>query len=263
MRIAASIVLVVLFVAAGFAFHASRPEIRPTIPPAASHFDRDLVTRGAQLAAIGNCNVCHTAIGGHSLAGGLAMPTPFGTVYSTNITPDPDTGIGRWSEEAFRRAMRDGVDRKGRQLYPVFPYDHFTRVTDDDNRALYAYLMTRTPIHASAPRNQLWFPFNFRLVVAGWKLVFFREGPYREDLHRSSEWNRGAYLVEGLGHCGACHTPRNALGAERSSRAYAGGESEGWDAYALDRSSASPVAWTTDSLAQFFHSGWQVDHGVA
>ena len=170
---------------------------------------------GARLAAIGNCNVCHTAPGGAPFAGGLALPTPFGTIQSTNITPDPATGIGRWSETAFVRAMREGVDREGRHLYPAFPYDHFTRVTDQDNRALYAYLMTRRPIQASPPPNDLRFPFDQRILLAGWKMLYLRQGPLAIETDRSPEWNRGRYLVEGLGHCGACHTPRDGLGAEQ------------------------------------------------
>src|SRR6201999_1077064 len=148
-------------------------------PPSRQSFDADLVKRGRELAAIGNCGDCHTVRGGKNFAGGLAVPTPFGTVFSSNITPDPETGIGRWSEDAFQRAMRSGVDREGRHLYPTFPYDHFTNVSDTDNRALYAFLMTREPVRAPARENQLAFPFNQRVVVAGWKLLFLHGGAYR------------------------------------------------------------------------------------
>ena len=240
-----------------------RPAIDPIEPPRAEGFDRALVLKGVELAAIGNCNVCHTAPGGRTFAGGLALPTPFGTIYSTNITPDPDTGIGRWSEAAFRRSMQEGVDRAGNHLYPAFPYDHFTLVSDEDNRALYAYLMTRDPVRAEAPPNDLPFPLDQRPLLAGWKLLFFREGRFASDPAQGPEWNRGAYLAEGLGHCGACHTPRNAFGAERRDRHWAGGEAEGWHAYAINRDSAAPVPWTADSLLAYLRHGWHQHHGIA
>src|SRR6202140_4239474 len=240
-----------------------RPAISAIEPPAPQSFDTALVKRGRDLAAIGNCNDCHTLRGGKAFAGGLPVPTPFGTVYSSNITPDPDTGIGRWSEAAFRRAMRSGVNRDGAHLYPTFPYDHFTNVSDEDDQALYAYLMTRQPVHAPARANQLSFPLDQRLVVAGWKLLFLRRGTYRPDATKSKEWNRGAYLVEGLAHCGACHTPRNALGAERASAQFAGGDVDNWHAYAINAQSPSPVPWNADALFAYLRNGWASDHGVA
>ncbi|MGF9694093.1 cytochrome c [Rhizobium sp. 0TCS1.26] len=243
--------------------YAWRSEIAPIEPPAVASFDAALVQKGAALAAVGNCNVCHTKQGGEVFAGGLELPTPFGTIYSTNITPDPDTGIGRWSEEAFARSMREGVDREGRHLYPAFPYDHFTKVTDDDNRALYAYLMTRKPVKAEAPANELPFPLNVRMVLAGWKLLFFKPGAYEPDETQTAEWNRGAYLAEGLGHCGACHTPRNLLGAEKQDERYAGGEAEGWLAYALNAASPAPVPWTVETLTAYLTTGYEEHHGVA
>jgi len=215
------------------------------------------------LAAIGNCASCHTARGGRDFAGGVPVPTPFGTVYSSNITPDGETGIGRWSEQAFQRAMRSGVDREGRHLYPTFPYDHFTNVSDDDDYALYAYLMTREPVHAIAPENQLSFPLNQRSVVAGWKLLFLRRNTFQTDPSKSAEWNRGAYLVEGLAHCGACHTPRNALGAERASASFAGGDVEAWKAYAINAQSPSPVPWDAEALYAYLRDGVHPDHGTA
>ncbi len=255
---------VVLAVAVGaFAFAARRPAIVPVEPPVASSFDAAQVQRGAQLAAIGNCDVCHSAPGGQPFAGGRAIPTPFGTIFSTNITPDPETGIGRWSQAAFRRAMREGVRRDGRFLYPAFPYDHFTLVNDEDNRALYAFLMTRTPVRAEAPANELPFPLNVRLLMFAWNLLFLHQGPYRADLAQSATWNRGAYLAEGLGHCGACHTPRNFLGAEKSDQQLAGGEAAGWTAYALNGSSPAPVPWTQSALERYLRDGFDPLHGVA
>lgn len=242
---------------------AYKPAIAPRDPTETPAFDQALVRRGSELAAVGDCNTCHTAPGGKAFAGGLALPTPFGTIYSTNITPDPDTGIGRWPEAAFQRAMREGVDREGRHLYPAFPYDHFTLVSDEDNRALYAFLMTRPAVRAPAKPNQLPFPLTLRPVLAGWKLLFMKQGPYKPDPARDAQWNRGAYLVEGIGHCGACHTPRNILGAEKSHAAFAGGDAEGWHAFTINAASPSPVPWDVDTLNVYLRQGWHGLHGVA
>lgn len=249
-------------VAAGFVV-AWRPAIAAIEPPPPRSFDPALVKRGRELAAIGNCSDCHTVRRGASFAGGLPVPTPFGTIYSSNITPDSETGIGRWSEEAFRRAMRSGVGRDGQHLYPTFPYDHFTNVSDDDDRALYAFLMTRQPVHARTPDNQLAFPLNQRFVVAGWKLLFLHRGQFQPDHSKSAEWNRGAYLVEGLAHCGSCHTPRNVLGAEKSTAQFAGGDVDNWQAYPINLQSPSPVPWTADALFTYLRQGWDPDHGTA
>jgi mono/diheme cytochrome c family protein len=240
-----------------------RPPIAAIEPPAPESFDPALVRRGRDLAAIGNCSDCHTVRGAKDFAGGFPVPTPFGTIYSSNITPDAGTGIGRWSEAAFRRAMRSGVDRDGRHLYPTFPYDHFINVSDDDDRALYAYMMTRQPVHAPGRANELPFPLDQRFLIAGWKLLFLRSGGWQPDATQSAEWNRGFYLVEGLAHCGACHTPRNALGAERKRAQFAGGDVENWHAYAINGQSPSPVPWDADALFAYLRYGWHPDHGVA
>ncbi|WP_181169283.1 c-type cytochrome [Mesorhizobium sp. B2-2-2] len=257
------VLAIVIVCGAGFFAYAWKPAIDPVEPPQRSSFDPALIEKGAVLASVGNCTSCHTRPGEKSFAGGLAVPTPFGTIYSTNITPDPQTGIGRWSQAAFNRAMREGVDREGRHLYPAFPFDHFTRVSDEDNRALYAYLMTRQPVNNRPPPNELPFPLDVRLVLAGWKLLFFDRGAYQNDASQSAQWNRGAYLVDGLGHCGACHTPRNRFGAEEKGSHMAGGEAEGWTAFALDGTSPAPIPWTHDSLFAYLRQGWHADHGVA
>src|SRR5438874_8094606 len=249
-------------VAAVFAI-SWRPAIPAIDPPAPQTFDATLVKRGRVLAAIGNCASCHTVRGAPDYAGGLPVATPFGTIYSTNITPDAESGVGRWSEIAFRRAMRAGVDRAGQHLYPTFPYDHFTNVTDEDDRALYAYLMTRQPVHAMARENQLSFPLDQRFVIAGWKLLFLRPGTYQPDTARSEEWNRGAPLVAGLAHCGACRTPRNALGAERATAQFAGGDVDNWHAYAINAQSPAPVPWDAEALFSYLRDGWHPDHGTA
>jgi mono/diheme cytochrome c family protein len=263
-RIIGGIVAVAVIAGAIAAFAVVwRPAIAAIDPPAPQSFDAALVKRGRDLAAIGNCNDCHTVRGGKDFAGGLPVPTPFGTIYSSNITPDAETGIGRWPEAAFRRAMQSGVNRDGQHLYPTFPYDHFTHVSDDDDRALYAFLMTQRPVHAPARENQLAFPFNQRVAVAGWKVLFLRHGSYQPDSTKSAEWNRGAYLVEGLAHCGACHTPRNALGAEKTQASFAGGDVDNWHAYAINSQSSAPVPWNAEALFQYLRHGWHPDHGVA
>jgi mono/diheme cytochrome c family protein len=262
LKIVFALFAAVLVLAIGFLAYALHTQIIPLSEPP-GNFDAQLVKRGAALATIGNCSTCHTVPGGKVFAGGRAVPTPFGTIYATNITPDAETGIGRWPEAAFQRAMRQGVDREGNHLYPAFPYDHFTLLTDDDNKALYAYLMTREPVRNTPPANTLPFPLNIRMTIAGWKLLFFRAGPYQPDPNHSPVWNRGAYLSEGIAHCGACHTPRNVLGAEDKSQAYAGAPVEGWWAYAINKDAPAPVPWTEDAFYQFLRGGWHQFHGLA
>ncbi|MDZ7824981.1 MAG: cytochrome c [Gammaproteobacteria bacterium] len=159
--------------------------------------------------------------------------------------------------------MREGIGKEGEYLFPAFPYDHFSLVTDDDLRALYAYLMTRTPSSAETPDNGLRFPFNVRLLQAGWQLLFFREGPYEPVAGRSDAWNRGAYLAEGLGHCGACHTPRNRAGAEQQDRAYAGALIDDWYAPAIDARPTAPLGWSEQALYDYLRNGMTPRHGVA
>lgn len=231
--------------------------------PSPGLYSDQAIARGKVLAALGDCAVCHTAPGGAMLAGGRPLQTPFGIIYSTNITPDPKTGIGDWSFDAFRRAMREGIGRDGRHLYPAFPYTHFTKVTDPDLESIYAYLMAQPPVVSKPRANDLDFPLGMRSLMVGWNTLYFRPGVYKPDPSRSMEWNRGAYLVEGLGHCSACHTPRNALGAEIRSRRFAGGEAEGWDAPPLAALSEAPVPWTEDALYTFLRTGFSAEHGPA
>jgi len=254
---------VVLLGLAAFFYAARQPAMPAIQPPPVASFAASEVARGTELARLGNCNVCHTKQQGMPYAGGRPLETPFGTIYSTNITPDPDTGIGSWSQAAFVRAMREGVRRDGAHLYPAFPYDHFTKVSTGDLRALYGFLMTRQPVAAQMPGNALPFPWSERALIAAWKLLYFRPGELKSDPTLSAELNRGAYLVEGLAHCGACHTPRNRLGAEQNQRYLGGGESEGWLAPALNAASTSPVPWTTDQLFTYLRNGFVAPHGVA
>ena len=242
---------------------AWRPALDPIDPVAATQFSADLIAKGAVLAGAGNCMSCHTAANGKPYAGGVGLDSGFGKIFSTNITPDPDTGIGRWSEAAFARAMHEGVMRDGSQMFPAFPFDHFTKVRDEDIHALYAFLMTRPAVTSAAIPNQLPFPLSIRALQAGWKLLFFSKGVYQPDASKSEEWNRGAYLAEGLAHCASCHTPRNSLGAEKSADAYAGAAIDGWFAPALSAASTSPTPWTADELFGYLRGGATALHGTA
>lgn len=256
----------VVGIALGMATNALpwRAEIAPVATPAAGTWSESTLERGRQLAAVGDCAVCHTASDGVKNAGGLAMETPFGTLYSTNITPDVETGIGSWSFSAFDRAMREGIGRDGRRLYPAFPYTSFRKMTDADMQALYAYMMSQPAVKQQTPANAMRFPFNFRPLMAGWNTLFLGKGEYQTDPQQSEAWNRGAYLVNGLGHCGACHTPRNLLGAEKGGSALlSGGAVDGWEAPALNGLSGSPKAWTESQLFEYLRTGYSSEHGVA
>jgi nicotinate dehydrogenase subunit B len=237
--------------------------IAPIARPDASVFSVATIARGRQLAALGDCAVCHTNANGAINAGSRAIETPFGTIYSTNITPDVETGIGAWSYPAFERAMREGIHRDGRHLYPAFPYSHFAKTTDADLQALYAYLMAQTPVRADTAKNTLAFPFSLRPLMAGWNALFHQPGIFEADATKSPIWNRGAYLVEGLGHCGACHSPRNALAAEKANAYLAGGFGEGWEAPPLTSLSHAPIPWSEDELFAYLRTGESRLHGVA
>jgi len=227
-------------------------------------YSESTIERGRVLAALGDCAVCHTAPGGAPNAGGRAMDTPFGTLYTTNLTPDPETGLGRWSFSAFQRAMREGVSRDGHHLYPAFPYTAFAKTSDDDLQALYAYFMSMPAVRAPTPKSELTFPFNLRPLMAGWNALFHDPAPLPPVPTQSAEWNRGAYLVNGLGHCGACHTPRNALGAEQGGSAFLSGAMvDGWEAPALTQLSKAAVPWDTDALYRYLRNGHSPRHGIA
>jgi mono/diheme cytochrome c family protein len=238
---------------------------RPALAPQsqAPRFDDATIARGAQLAALGTCAACHTADRARPFAGGLPLTTPFGTVYSTNITPDARTGIGQWSEEAFTRAMRKGVSRDGHMLYPAFPYNHYARLTQDDIGALYAYFMSRPPLDAPARRNEMRFPFGFRPLVAFWNILYLDDESWRADPRQSAEWNRGAYIADTLAHCAACHTPRTLLGGPDRQRFFDGGEAEGWYVPALNAHSPSPLPWTREHLASYLRTGIAPGHAAA
>jgi len=244
-----------------------RPALAPVAPPDLSIYSAATLERGRQLAAAGNCIECHTAAGAGPAAaatGGRALHTPFGTVHSTNLTPDVATGIGGWSLPAFTRALREGLSRDGRHLYPAFPYTDFAKLSDDDITALYAHLMSLPAVVATAPANDLRFPFNQRPLMALWNGLFHDSSAWQTDPAHSTEWNRGAYLVNGIGHCGACHTERNSLGAERSGSAFLGGAVvDGWEAQPLTAASHAPVPWTAEEFFRYLRLGHTLHHGAA
>src|ERR1700761_4847540 len=247
----------------GFAAFAWRPTFAEVAPPAPSSFAPDVVARGATLAAAGYCSTCHTVPGGQPFGGGYAMKSAFGTIYSTNISPDRATGIGTWSKEAFRRAMHEGVARDGSHLFPAFPYDHFTKISDDDVDAIYAFIMSQKAVHAPAIPNALIPPLAIRALQAGWKLLFFHPGRFEPSPDRDPQWNRGAYLAEALDHCSACHTPRNPLGAEWGGASrYTGASVDGWFAPPLTAANPSPVPWTSDELHAYLFGGLSRFHGT-
>lgn len=262
-RIALVALLVLATMLVAFLVFAYRPAITEIAVPARTTFATAEIERGAALARVGNCTSCHTAATGRPFAGGVPIVTQFGTLHGSNITPDPATGIGHWSQPAFVRAMRQGVARDGSHLYPAFPYDHFSGITDPDLRALYAYLMTRTPFHADTPANRLIPPLGFRPLLAGWKLLFFRPAALVPNPQHDAVWNRGAYLGEGIAHCGGCHSPRGALGDEKRDKPYAGGWVEGWYAPPLDATSPAVRAWTADRLYTYLRTGLSTTHAAA
>lgn len=225
----------------------------PTAPPAPEQ-----VARGAYLARIGNCMLCHTERGGAAYAGGRPVETPFGTVYASNLTPDAKTGIGRWSAAHFRRAMHEGRSRDGRLLYPVFPYTHTTRVSGADSDALFEYLRSLPPVDQPNRAHQLRWPYNTQAALAVWRALYFRPGNFVPDPARTPEWNRGAYLVQGLGHCSACHGARNALGAQSDIMDLSGGliPMQNWYAPSLAAASEAGVQhWSVEEIAQLLGTG--------
>jgi len=216
-----------------------------------------MVQRGAYLARAGNCAACHTARGGAPYAGGKGIDTPFGTVFASNLTPDPQTGIGTWSADHFWRALHHGRSRDGRLLYPAFPYNDYTRMTRADADALYAYLRSVPPVVQANRDHALRFPYNTQAALAVWRALYFRPGGHREAPARSAEWNRGAYLVQGLGHCAACHSARNAWGASEVLDLSGGMiPMQAWYAPSLSApNEASVAAWTQQDVVQLLATG--------
>lgn len=224
------------------------------VPGTVPHAEQ--VQRGQYLVRAGDCASCHTREGGGFLAGGFALNTPFGTIYSTNLTSDPNAGIGAWTAEQFYAVLHEGTSPDGGALYPAMPYPYTTRVTRADSDAILAFLKTVPPVNEHQPANNLSFPFNIRSLVHGWNLLFFRKGEYQPVPERSAQWNRGAYLVTGLGHCGACHTPKNSASADRSDRALQGGTLDNWVAPDLTQNNRTGLgSWSTDEIVEYLKTG--------
>ncbi len=240
--------------------------LRAADPPAAAPLSPQaaIIEAGRYLAVAGNCSTCHTRADGDPFAGGVEFKTDFGTIYSTNITPDATAGIADWTEAQFVRAMREGVDDEGEHLYPAFPYTAFTRISDTDLSALFAYLKSLAPSGYQAPANDLRFPYNQRWLLGLWKWFFFDAARFQQQPARGAQWNRGAYLVDGLGHCGACHTPRNFLGAEKGDKYLAGGvyndtipggEVRPWAAVNLTQADSGLKTWSVSDLTGYLSTG--------
>jgi len=214
------------------------------------------IERGRYLAAAGDCTACHTAKGGRAFAGGLPIETPFGVIYSPNITPDRDTGIGAWSDDEFYRALHQGIAANGDYLYPAFPYPWFTKVSRNDALAIRAFLGTLDAVRAERPKAALTWPLGYREVMLGWNDLYFTAGEFSPDPQKPAAWNRGAYLVEGLGHCGACHTQANMFGAAETGEALQGGRLQDWYAPSLAGELGSGLAsWSADDIVQFLQTG--------
>ena len=217
----------------------------------------DLVARGEYLTRAADCAACHTAPGGKPFAGGLAFKLPMiGTIYSTNITPDPETGIGAWSDEEFLRALHQGIGKTGKHLYPAFPYTSYALLTDSDVLAIKAYLFSLKPIHYAHPRDDVAFPFNQRYLMMFWNILFKPAHRFQPNADQPADWNRGAYLVEALGHCGDCHTPRNILFGLNNHRKFAGAVIQGWKAYNITSDHDWGIgAWSDEQLQGYFSRG--------
>ncbi len=242
---------------------ADYKDANPTSVPA-SLKTADAIQRGEYLTRAADCMVCHTARGGEQYAGGYAFTLPMGTIYSTNITPDKETGIGNYTDQDFLAAMHRGIRKDGARLYPAMPYASYTYMTDDDALAIKAYLFTLAPVHAPARENQLKFPFNQRWLLGAWSAVFNADSRFKPDATKSAEWNRGAYLSEAMAHCGECHTPRNVAFAVNNRKKFAGAETGGWRAYNISGDADSGVAqWSDDELVAYLKSGHASGHGTA
>ena len=216
----------------------------------------EIVARGKALADAADCAGCHTADPSKPFAGGRLIDTPFGGIYSPNLTPDRATGLGGWSDNEFYRALHEGISPDGSRYYPAFPYPNFTKLTREDVVAIRAYLATLTPFRNTRAPPQLHWPLSYRLVMRGWNWLFFRPGTFEADPKQSEEWNRGAYLAEGAAHCGVCHTPKNIFGADKRGQLYGGSPVRGWFAPRLDNAARSGLkSWSVDDIVEYLQSG--------
>ncbi|MBO9647704.1 MAG: cytochrome c [Variovorax sp.] len=253
--------LVVLALAGAAVLWWLRPSALPEAGRAATgpkDATTEIINRGEYLARAGDCVACHTAPTGKPFAGGRAMPTPFGALFVPNITPDDETGIGRWTPDDFYRMMHTGVSKDGTLLYPAMPFASYTKVTRADSDAIFAYLMSVTPVRQQNRPHELKFPFNNRDLLIGWRTLYFKEGEFVPDPKQSAEWNRGAYLVQGLGHCAMCHTAINALGGSSESKAFEGGmiPNQNWYAPSLTSNREAGLGnWEIQEIADLLQVG--------
>jgi len=226
------------------------------VPAARAEPAAEAITRGEALATAGDCAGCHTADPAQPFAGGKRIETPFGVISTPNLTPDRETGIGAWGDDDFRRALREGIGPDGTRYYPAFPYPHFTKLTRDDILAIRSYLASLAPLRNPVAPAQMRFPYSYRPLLRLWNFAFFRPGLFVPDQAKRTEWNRGGYLVEGLGHCGSCHTPKNLFGAERSDAPLAGSKIAGWFAPRLDGAARNGLkSWSVDDIVEYLASG--------
>jgi mono/diheme cytochrome c family protein len=240
-------------------YHAANPS---GVPPALAQ--ASMIRKGEYLAKAADCLVCHTAKGGEAYAGGFAFVLPFGTLYSTNITSDKETGIGNYTDAQFLAAMHRGVRRDGANLYPAMPYASYTYMTDADALAIKAYLFSLAPINSSNKPNELAFPFNQRWAMGVWSALFNANERFKPDVEKSTEWNRGAYVAEALAHCGECHTPRNLAFALNNRKKFGGALTAGWRAYNISSSRDSGIgAWRDQELIAYLVTGHAAGHGSA
>lgn len=260
-RIALAVVVLLGLMLAGWLFLRGG---QPSVPRAASQVDaaalKDpaLIAKGEYLTLVGDCASCHTEQGGARFAGGRVVGTPFGDIPAPNLTPDRATGLGEWSFEAFRQALHDGVDRHGQFLYPAFPYTSYTKVSRDDALAIFAYLQALPAVQQATKPPGLGFPYNVRNTLKAWRALYFREGEYVADSTKSPAWNRGAYLVQGLGHCNECHIERDAFGGMRSDQSLSGGQIPVQNWYAPDLSTQANgglAGWSEQDIVDLLKTG--------
>lgn len=226
--------------------------------------DADTATKGAYIARMADCAACHTAKDGEPFAGGRAFVLPFGTIYTPNLTPDPETGIGKWTDADFLNAVHRGIAPDGSRYYPAFPYPSYTLLSDEDALAIKAYLFSLKPVKQENKPNSFAFPYNQRWLMTIWAALFNPDHRFRPLDGQSAEWNRGAYLAEAAGHCGECHTPRNLMQALDQRRKFAGGVAEGWNAYNISADKVSGIGdWSAEQLASYLSNGHATGRGVA
>ena len=258
MKRLATIVVVIAVLVGAMWWMRSHRGFLPSQVAAPANPTTQVIARGEYLARAGDCVACHTEPTGKPFAGGRAMPTPFGAIYVPNITPDDETGIGRWTADEFYRMMHTGISRDGTLLYPAMPFAQYTKVTREDCDAIFAYLQSLPPVKQKNRPHELRFPFNKRELLVGWRALYFKQGEYQPDPAQTAQWNRGAYLVEGLGHCTMCHTAVNALGGTKESTEFEGGmiPNQNWYAPSLTSNREGGLGdWSIKEISDLLQVG--------